>query len=69
MENKTITKEQAEMLFKATHSLFGLSRDFGRILPDGHNIFRDQFAGMRQAVDIIGLSEEYLRYVAEKEQK
>ena len=69
MNEKTITKEQIEMLFKATHSLFELSRDFGRILPDEHNIFRDQFAGMRQAVEIIGLSEEYLWYVAEKEQK
>ena len=36
---------------------------------NGNNIFRDQFAGMRQAVDIIGLNDEYLRYAAKKETK
>lgn len=71
MEDKTISKEQIEMLFKATLSEFRLSQDFGKTFPeDIHNVFRDRFAGYRTAIDILGLSTEYLAYaVSKKEQE
>lgn len=69
MNEKMITKEQAEMLLKATYSFFKLSREYESLFPnEEHNAFRWHFAGMRQAVELIGLSDEYLRYAAEQEE-
>ena len=69
MEDKMISKEQIEMLFKATESEFRLSQDFGKTFPTEPNIFRDMFAGYRMAIDILGLSEDYIAYVASQEEK
>ena len=68
MEDKTISKEKIEMLFKATLSEFRLSQDFGKTFPEDveHNIFRDRFAGYRTAIDILGLGADYIAYVAHK---
>ena len=69
MEDK-ISKEQIEMLFKTTLSEFRLCQDFGKTFPEEeHNVFRDRFAGYRTAIEILGLSADYLAYVAEKEEK
>lgn len=65
-----IRKEQIEMLFKATESEFRLSQDFAKAFPeDEHNVFRATFAGYRKAIDVLGLSADYLAYVASKEEK
>lgn len=70
MEDKTISKEQIEMLFKTTESEFRLSQDFGKTFPDAeYNVFRDRFAGYRTAIDILGLGADYLSYVVSKEEK
>ena len=70
MENKTITKEQIMMLFEATYSFFKLTREFDIHFPnEEHNIFRGQFCGMRQTIEIIGLGDEYIKYMAEQETK
>ena len=66
MEDKTISKEQIKMLFKATELEFRLSQDFGKVFPTEPNIFRDMYTGYRTAIDILGLREDYLAYVAYK---
>lgn len=68
MENKTISKEQIEMLFGATLSEFRLSQEYADHFGDSDdNTFRSQFAGMRRAIDILGLGSEYLAFMVKKE--
>ena len=71
MKDKTISKEQIEMLFEATLSEFRLSRHFAGKFPEAErNAFVSQFAGYRLAIDILGLSDDYLAYaVSKKEQE
>lgn len=70
MEDKMISKEQLEMLFKTTLSEFRLCQDFGKTFPEEeHNVFRDRFAGYRTSIDILGLSGDYLAYVVSQEEK
>lgn len=65
MEDKTISKEQIEILFKAALLDFRLWQDFAQKFPEAEpNPFLGEFAGYRMAIDILGLSAEYLAYVA-----
>ena len=65
-----ITNEKIEMLFEATISEFRLWQHFAKIFPEAErNAFAGQFAGYRMAIDILGLSEEYLAYAVSKEEK
>lgn len=63
MKEKTINKEQIEMLFKVTESEFRLYQHFAEKFPKAaQNPFLTLFAGYRMAIDILGLSEDYLAY-------
>lgn len=65
MEDKIISKEQQQMLFDAAFSVFRLYRKFGEKFPqEDNNVFRDRFAGLREAIDILGLGADYIAYVA-----
>ena len=70
MTDKTISKEKIEMLFEATLSELRLFQHFAEKFPEAkRNVFVGQFGGYRMAIDILGLSEDYIAYVASKEQE
>ena len=64
-----ISKEKIEALFERTYRYFKMSQIFDRYEmeePGMTNVFRHSFAGMRRAIDMLGLEDEYIKYVSEK---
>lgn len=70
MEGKTITNEQQILLFEMTRSNFKLSQAHHMAFHNEQaNSFTHKFAAMHEALEILGLTNEYYKYLSEKEEK